>query len=339
MTKLYEYSVLIGRFQPFHLAHKQLLNIALEKADSVIVILGSSFRARNIRSPWDCDEREAMITKSLSLENKNRVKFIYLRDYLYNETMWIAELQEKVSEASLDSKKILLVGHEHDKTSFYLKLFPQWDLLNVKNIDDCPHATKIRELYFTHDSEYKQYLSPEVVSYLESFKQTEAFKSLKSEFEFIDSYKQSWAGAPFKPTFVTIDSVVIKSGHVLLVRRRGALGKGLLALPGGFLNQDETVLTGALRELKEETAIKLSKEELENAVVDSKVFDHPLRSLRGRTISHAFLINLKSGDLPKVKGSDDADKAFWMPLSEAFSREEEFFEDHIDIIRYFSMKY
>lgn len=337
--KEYNYSIVIGRFQPFHNAHKQLIDIALKKADRVIIILGSHNRAINTKNPWTTDERREMISRALSKEDVSRIEFLSLRDYLYNDTMWIAELQDKVGNLVNQTDKILLVGHEHDNTSFYLKLFPQWSLLNVKNIDDCPHATKIREYYFTHDTAYQNYIPKETCQFIDEWKSNEKFKFLKSEFDFLNDYKSKWVGAPFPPTFVTIDSVVIKSGHVLLVKRRGPLGKGLLALPGGFLNQDEQILTGAIRELKEETAIKLSKEELLSAVTDSKVFDHPQRSLRGRTISHAFLLNLKYGDLPKVKGSDDADKAFWMPISEAFARENEFFEDHIDIIRYFSMKY
>ena len=117
-----------------------------------------------------------------------------------------------------------------------------------------------------------------------------------------------------------------------MVRRKGKLGKGLLALPGGFLNADEEIKDAALRELREETVIKVSKEDLELAIVDERVFAHPLRSLRGRTITSVFLINLKSGPLPKVKGNDDSEKSFWLPLNEVMQRESEFFEDHFQII-------
>jgi bifunctional NMN adenylyltransferase/nudix hydrolase len=73
----------------------------------------------------------------------------------------------------------------------------------------------------------------------------------------IEKYKESWKAAPFPPTFVTVDAVVVQSGHVLLVKRKAMPGAGLWALPGGFLNQEETLLDGAIRELKEETKIKV----------------------------------------------------------------------------------
>jgi bifunctional NMN adenylyltransferase/nudix hydrolase len=65
------------------------------------------------------------------------------------------------------------------------------------------------------------------------------------------------------------------------------------------------------------------------------VFDAPGRSQRGRTITHAIHISLDDGEwnLPKVKGSDDAECARWIPISALNS--EEIFEDHYDIIQFF----
>ena len=63
------------------------------------------------------------------------------------------------------------------------------------------------------------------------------------------------------------------------------------------------------------------------------MFDAIDRSPRGRIITHAFHILLPDGDLPKVKGQDDADKARWVPIAEV--RSEECFEDHHAIISFF----
>jgi len=343
--KKYGFCVFIGRFSPFHLAHSELLNETLNIADNVIVVLGSANRARDIKNPWSVSEREEMIKSSLSEEDAKRIHFIRMRDYLYNDNLWLTDLQQKVANITenipidIGQVPVALIGHEHDRSSFYLKLFPQWKFVSMNNIDKFPHATKIRDLYFTYDNSYSQFVAPPIYKKMEEFKKTESFKNLKDDYDYIKEYKNKWFGAPFPPTFNTVDSIVIKSGHVLVVRRKGNPGKGLIALPGGFLNQDERTQAGALRELKEETAIKVSKEDLEAAIIDQKVFDHPDRSLRGRTITHAFLINLKAGPLPQVKGSDDADKAWWMPLSEFFSREADFFEDHWHIINYFCNRF
>ena len=138
---------------------------------------------------------------------------------------------------------------------------------------------------------------------------------------------------------MTVDAIVIKSGHILVVSRKFNPGKGLLALPGGFINKNERLKDSVLRELKEETGIKINIPDLKKCIVDSEVFDEPLRSARGRTITHAFLFDLGVGDLPKVNGDDDAEKAFWLPVSEFYTLEDKFFEDHYHIIRYFISKY
>lgn len=331
----HKFAVFIGRFSPIHLGHVALLNKALEVAENVIVVIGSHNRAKNIKNPWSSLERQEMIESCLSEENKARTSFVFMNDYLYSDNQWIFTLQNKIAEASNDSEDIALVGFNSDDSSYYLNYFPKWKFYN------CPtdyefHATYIRDLLFKKDIAYKKCLLPNVSDFLEKWSSSQDFERLKEEYDYISNYKEQWRGAPFPISFNTVDAITICNGHVLLVRRGKSHGKGLLACPGGFIEQNEAIENGCIRELKEETKIKLSKEDLQKSITSSKVFDHPKRSERGRTISHAFLFSLKNiVGLPKVIGSDDADKAFWLPLNEVFEREAEFFEDHFYIIQYF----
>lgn len=332
----HKFAIFIGRFSPFHLGHLDVIKQALSKAEQLIILTGSHNRARNIKNPWSSEERATMILSALSTEEKKCTKIIAIKDYLYNDQMWILNIQNKIAEATNYSNDIALIGFESDESSYYLKLFPKWKFYS------CPtkynfHATEIRDKLFSEGQVPEGFVADEVKSYLVGWLKTLQYSQLKEEFEFVKKYKEAWKVAPFPPTFLTCDCCVLRSGHILLVRRKGNPGKGLLALPGGFVNQDEKIQDAAIRELKEETAIKLSKDELYNKIVNSKVFDFPSRSLRGRTVSHTYFIDLGSGDLPKVKGSDDADKAFWLPLNEVFQREEEFFEDHFYMIQHFCM--
>lgn len=332
----FKYCICIGRFEPFHNAHYELVQEALSLGETVLIVIGSAHKARTIQNPWTSEEREAMIRETLSPEEMARVKFFHVRDYFYIQNRWLTEVQQIVSEATdgIDDEQICYIGEPG--TDY----FPQWQFFKMRTLDRMPHATVIRGLYFTHDNAYRNHVSHQVAEFLEKFKSTPAFKTLKEEYDHIKNYRSAWDGAPFPPTFVTVDAVVIRSGHVLTVRRKGNPGRGLIALPGGFLNQKETTEDGMLRELKEETGIKLDKEkELRPAISEQKVFDYPERSLRGRTITHAFLIDLGQGPLPIVKGSDDADKAWWMSLSDLATREDQFFEDHFHIITHFINKF
>jgi len=128
----------------------------------------------------------------------------------------------------------------------------------------------------------------------------------------------------------------VYAGHVLLVTRKSNPGKGYYALPGGFLNQNETIRQCTIRELKEETSISTDAVVLDKCAKETHVFDHPLRSLRGRTITHATLFELDfNKPMPQIKGGDDAATALWMPFNELGLHEEWFFDDHIHIIGYF----
>jgi bifunctional NMN adenylyltransferase/nudix hydrolase len=170
---------------------------------------------------------------------------------------------------------------------------------------------------------------------LASFTTRPEYEQIIREREFVETNKKQYASLPYPPIFSTADAVVIQSGHVLMIKRRAEPGKGLWALPGGYVNAntDKSVEDAAIRELREETMIKVPAPVLRGNIVRSKVFDAIDRSPRGRIITHAFHIQLPDGELPKVKGSDDAEKARWVPIAEV--RSEECFEDHFEIIMSF----
>lgn len=337
MKNKFDYCVFIGRFSPFHKAHMDIIEHALTISNNLIIVIGSSHNPRSIKNPWTSQEREKMIIASLG-SKIDRVSFLHMRDYLYNNNMWVSVLQEKINKATGSSENIALIGFESDETSFYLKLFPQFKYVESGSKYTF-HATQIRDNYLSSKLDYKAMVPDGVAKFLNDFSNTTDFNSLKQEKEYIDKYKESWKSAPFPPIFMTVDSLVLKSGHILLVKRGHNPGKGLLALPGGFVNQKEKLQDAALRELKEETGIKINIPDLKKAIISSCLFDDPMRSARGRVISQAFFIDLGNGQLPLVKGGDDAAEAFWLPLSDYYELEGSFFEDHFHIIRHFVSKF
>lgn len=123
---------------------------------------------------------------------------------------------------------------------------------------------------------------------------------------------------------VTADCIVITreaEPKVLLIQRGGEPFKGCWAFPGGFMEMDETTEQCAIRELEEETGLKIYE------VCQIGAYSKVDRDPRGRTITVAYLA-LVDAPLP-VKGLDDAAKAQWFPLSAlpalAF--------DHADILK------
>ena len=353
----------VGRFQPFHNGHKAVIDAALQQAKEVVVVVGSSFAARNIRNPFTFAERKAMIeavfpeetylARSRALRSvfeegslqgdpehrkaqlekmSQRIHIVPVSDYPYDDNKWVNAIQKIVDQTVPHAQDVGLIGHSKDSTSYYLNIFPRWK--NHVEVGDVGgiNATDIRNLFlqgFTVSHEAN--LLPQVVNnMITDFRYKSPFAVLREEYQMVKQYKEAWKAAPFPPTFMTVDAVVVQSGHILLVKRGDMPGKGLWALPGGFLNQEETMLDGAIRELKEETKIKVPVPVLKGSIKASKTFDAPNRSVRGRTITQAFYIDLGVGELPKVKGSDDAEKAMWVPFKDV--KQDLLFEDHFHII-------
>lgn len=346
MNKKYDFGVVIGRFQPFHLAHQDLIKHSLSLAEKVIVILGSARSAPDVKNPFTPQMREEII-RACFPDDGDRLIFRAVRDYPYNDHVWTADIQNLVNqivdEDEKENEKVAVVGFFKDRTSYYLNLFPQWNFEEFYCSDKkflSINATKIREQFFAGGDDWKKQVPETAAAFLEVFKTTDYFPHLKGEFEYINKYREDtqFKGVPYAPVFVTTDAIVVQSGHVLVVRRKVHPGKGLLALPGGFLQPELTLEDNAIKELKEETQIKVPAAVLRGSIKNQKAFDYPERSQRGRTVTFAYYIelepSLKDG-LPRVKGGDDAAKAFWLPLSAIGEKEDEFFEDHIHIIKYF----
>jgi bifunctional NMN adenylyltransferase/nudix hydrolase len=349
MSYHYDFAVFIGRFQPFHAGHLHIVEEGLRRADRLIVLIGSSWQPRNPRNPWTHDEREQMIRACLPPDVQDRVLCAPVMDVPHNDELWVRHIQATVSgivashhAASHQRARVALVGHKKDDSGFYLGLFPQWASVGVPNHREIS-ATPLRDGFFA--------AAPDgVAAYLGSLVQAEVLPSevarllehwaahhpdyagLREEMAFVRKYREAWASAPYPPVFVTVDAVVVQSGHVLLVERRARPGKGLFALPGGFVDQGERLMDACLRELREETRLKVPLPVLRGSIKAMRVYDDPHRSARGRTITHAFHIELeRQRELPRVVGGDDAARAFWLPLGELDPQR--MFEDHYFILQ------
>lgn len=339
-TPAFDCAVLIGRFQPFHSGHAGLLQAALASAAQVVVVLGSAFHARSPKNPFTWQERAAMITATLPEAQRERVHYVAVRDY-YDDGLWADSVRRKVADA-VPASRVALVACFKDATSYYLHHFPQWQMLNQEIDPGAPiGATAIRKVLFEAEDvdvslgALAQLLPKAIAQYLKAWTMLPWYAPLVQEHRAIEAYKTRWRTAPYAPIFCTVDALVQTGGHVLLVKRGGYPGKDLWALPGGFLEPRERLLQGAIRELAEETQLGVLAPTLEEALVGVAVFDHPDRSQRGRTITHAHHFNLQTSQLPEVSAADDAALARWLPLASLPAMEEEFFEDHFHILNHF----
>lgn len=336
MSKKYDTLVLIGRFQPFHNAHLEIVKRATALCNKLVIVVGSARQPRTYKNPFTFDERRNMIraaTAGLSMQISIEPNI----DTIYNDNAWAVRVQQIVAQHTIPGDRVGIIGHKKDDSSFYLDMFPQWGYEDVELVEFLS-AVNIRDLYFKEDLNFnflRSVVPDSTLDFLGNFSNSPEYEQIIRERKFIAEHNKQYAGLKYPPIFSTADAVVIQSGHILMIRRRAEPGKGLWALPGGYVNAntDKSVEDAAIRELREETMIKVPAPVLRGNIVRSKVFDAIDRSPRGRIITHAFHIQLPDGELPKVKGSDDAEKARWVPIAEV--RSEECFEDHYEIIQHF----
>lgn len=327
-------AVLIGRFQPLHNGHMALLRRALQEAGQVIAVLGSAHQVRSPKNPFTWQERADMIAASLPPADAARVRCLPVRDY-YDEPCWVAAVRRGVQALVPAGAAIALVGHFKDATSSYLDAFPGWALVRMER-QGAIDATAIRDAYFgAAPAPLAHTMPPIVLEALARFARTPHYATLQEEWRMLRDYRAAWATAPYPPVFVTVDAVVRCQERVLLIRRAHAPGKGQLAVPGGFIEQRETLWQSCLRELAEETRCSLPEAAMRAALRSVAVFDHPDRSQRGRTITHAHYFDLEGAPLPEVRAGDDAAQAQWVAIERLAGMEEDFFEDHFHMLDHF----
>lgn len=330
--KKYDLLINIGRFAPFHNGHQEVLNTAFSLAENVLVLIGSSGSGSTLRTPLSYEIRSEIIRSNFKDDN---LGILPLYDNLYNNTAWVNSVQVAVNSyiATLPYKenmKIGIIGHDKDESTFYLNLFPQYELELVESACGGVNATGVRKLFYEGKVQKHELctsvLSKSTCEILFSEEVLKIFSDLKMEYQFIKEQDALWKTSPYKPTFSTVDALVEHAGHILLNTRRAVPGNGKLSLPGGYVKDDHTTRRSCIYHLKEKTSIKIPEKVLMGSIKNSKIYDHPKRSERGRIITQCFHIELDGMQTqPKISS-----KAEWVPISDI--KENLMFEDHYHII-------
>ena len=305
--------IFIGRFQPVHEGHVHAIGLAASQVQKLYILVGSANQCRSIRNPWTFQERKQMLALKLHSQRITNYEILPLNDHRYSNTQWMSEVRATIEHYGMGSP--ILFGHMKEGND-YLKWFPE---LKFKSIEAqySINATQVRERMFVENDPFM----PDTV---------------QDDYAFYQKEKQLFAGYPFPETlnFNCADAILECQGHILLIQRKFAPGRGAWALPGGFRNQRETFLDCAIRELMEETNVRVPEKVLRGSIVKTELFDDPSRSfgIPRNTMAVYMRINPNPDfSLPRANGADDAALCKWVPLTDALNNIE-MYDDHKDIV-------
>jgi bifunctional NMN adenylyltransferase/nudix hydrolase len=305
--------IFIGRFQPAHQGHVHALGITSTQVDKLYILVGSANACRSIKNPWTFSERAARLRQKLRNEGISNFEIVPLNDHPYNDSQWIADVRATAEHYAMGTPT--LFGHMKDGND-YLRWFPDWKFRDIEAQYNM-NATQIRQRMF----ELKDPDMPETV---------------RADYAYYEKEKATFGNYPFPETlnFNCSDAVLECQGHVLLIQRKYAPGAGSWALPGGFRNQRETFLDCAIRELQEETNVRVPEKVLRGSIVKTELFDDPRRSFGIPRNSLAVYMRISpnpDGSMPRANGADDAAECRWVSLTDALNKYE-LYDDHAAII-------
>jgi bifunctional NMN adenylyltransferase/nudix hydrolase len=364
-------SVVVGRFRPVHNGHMdQLIMPAYHAGDVLLVLIGSANLARSHKNPLSYEEAKFLLKQNIDERAPfaygipGRVIFAKLED-TYDDASWYDLLIQVVLAYTHSLRatygeaiETTLYGVDKDESTYYfngLKNHPMglpFDLHLFPVDKNAKHfsSTHVREAAYTNPEDLRNMrddglISKSTYNFMSEFMKSETGARMAAEYHYCLNAKaiveQAKAVTTYPYNSVAVDAILEMNGKVLLVKRGKDVGRDTYAIPGGFLNEDETALQGALREAREETAISIDPSWLQEVTVA----DNPSRSLRGRVLSivHHFEVpnttSLKGDiiiNLTNPHAGDDAKEAVWVDIDDIVIHNKYygmFHEDHEIILK------
>ena len=318
MKQIATHGIFIGRFQPIHDGHVAALKHAADQVQNLIIFVGSSNVTRSIKNPWTFAERYGMIDYKLRSAGVDNFTIIPLNDYRYSDAQWVADVKTACAKFGLVNP--VMFGSMKDGND-YLTWFPEFKFRNIEQQESGISATSVRNRMFAE----RDVMMPQTV---------------QDDYDYYQKEAAQFAHYPYPETlnFNCADAILECNHHILLIERKFSPGRGSMALPGGFKNRTETFFDCAIRELIEETNVRVPEKVLRGSVVSTRLFDDPNRSFGIPRNTLAVHIRIKpDGDgslrqsLPRANGADDAASVAWVPTHEVLNSVP-MYDDHKDII-------
>lgn len=265
----------IGRFQPFHNGHKDAIEQMANAPDvaRIIIGIGSAQFHDYLDNPFTVDERAEMIKRSLQIEKP--YKIVPIKD-IHDFPKWVPFVERICPKFD-----VLYSGNTLVKRLFSERGYEARDL----NFNFTRSGTDIRIMMFEEDK-WQNFVPEGTADVIND----EKVRGVERLLELHNRHLR----------FAVTSDIILQNadGRFVFIRRKAEPYKGMLALPGGYVEPGkETTLQAAIREAQEEIGVEIINPQFLG------VYDKPQRDPRGPCITHVFYAREYQGEL---KAGDDA---------------------------------
>lgn len=192
----FQTAVFIGRFQPVHNGHLAVIHQALRRCEKLIIIVGSANSEESLRNPFTVEERIQLLFDAIGDEKNEKNLAIEPVEDFPADSDWIEKIRAVVarrtnsnsmtnSDSNLNENRgIALIGHWKDASSYYLKSFPDWAQIEIKNFEQL-NAADIRRMWLEARSEDEiskiKGLPAATIRFLQNEFNTDRYRRLKMQ--------------------------------------------------------------------------------------------------------------------------------------------------------------
>lgn len=140
-----------------------------------------------------------------------------------------------------------------------------------------------------------------------------------SEFEIHNTLSRHCTNCGFtyyqNPRASTAAFIINSKGELLVARRGKEPAKGTLDLPGGFVDNEETAEEGMVREILEETGLKIGVDKIDYLFSIPNIYHYSGMDIHTLDLFFRCEVDEESAI---VKAADDAAELAWVPLREVY---------------------
>lgn len=156
----------VGRFQPFHLGHLQVIKDILKENEKIIIVIGSAQESNTKRNPFSAKEREEMIKRTLNKEGIKNYE-IFLANDFFDDREWTENIKRHCKfDVAYSRNPHVLKCFKEGNVKTKLHKFYNRDVIS---------GSEIRRR-IANDEEWKKFVPEEVAKYIEEIRGEERVK-------------------------------------------------------------------------------------------------------------------------------------------------------------------